>query len=177
MYKRQTQYRAFAGVEAGGDGGVEAGLVAEREVDEDGRAQPSGLRNDDLRHPAGDQAVEQDDRTVRQPPEDAGEFGPGGGVRPGPVAGHGQAPHPPAEAGQVEPYPPVVGVAAARGGRVVDAAGHDEVHGAQGHGDDPPVPRGRVVVRPGRPGGSVGGPGPPADRGRRPGAAGHSARS
>ncbi len=112
-------------------------------------------------------------------PGGAPAFGAGGGVRPGPVAGHGQPPHPPAEPGQVEPHPPVVGVAAAGCGRVVDTARHDEVHGAQGHGDDPPVPRGRGGDRPGRLGGDVGEPDRSGGRACRRfhGGAGHSARS
>ncbi len=122
---------AFPGVQFGGGPPVEARLVAERQVHEDDHAQAFGLRHHDLGHAAGDQAVEQDDGTVGQLPKRAGQLLPGGRVRAGPRALDGVLGDPPAEAGQVEADPAVVGVAAARSGRVVHAARHDEVHTAQ----------------------------------------------
>lgn len=157
----RPQHLAFLGVEFEGEPGFEAGLVAEREVDEDGDAEPLRLRDDDLRDPAGDQAVDEDDGAVGQVAQGAGQFGAGGRSRAGPAAGHRVPLDLPAEAGQVQADPPVVGVAAARCGRVVHAARHHEVHGAQGHRDDLGLLEGGVlhghVVQRGRPpGGQVG---------------------
>lgn len=139
------QRRAFPGVQVGGDGRREPGLVAERQVHQDDQAQPVGLGDDDLRDPAGDETVEEDDRAVGQVGEGAGEFRAGRDAGAGPFAGDGVPVDLPAEAGQVQAEAPVVGVAAARRRRVVDTAGHDEVHGAQGHGDDLGVLQSRVL--------------------------------
>ncbi|MFD0502885.1 hypothetical protein ACFQ0G_08270 [Streptomyces chiangmaiensis] len=126
-----TQGRAFLGVQFGRGPRVEARLVAEGQVHQDGQAQAFGLRHHDLGDAAGDQAVEQDDRAVWQFPQCTGQLRAGGGVGPGPRALDGVLVDLPAEARQVEADPAVVGVAAARSGRVVHAARHDEVHTAQ----------------------------------------------
>lgn len=141
----RAQDRPFLLVQVGGYGGLQAGLVAEREVDEDGQAQPVGLRNDDLGDRAGDDPVQQYGGAVRQLAQHSRQFGTGGGTGPGPLAVDGVLVDLPAEAGQVQADPPVVGVAAARRGRVVDTARHHEVHAAQGHGDDLGIPGGRAL--------------------------------
>lgn len=135
-------------------------------------AQPFGLGNDDLGDAAGDESVQQDDRAVRQVTERTGEFRAGGGRGTRPAARDGVPVDLPAEAGQVQAEPPVVGVAAARRGRVVDTARHDEVHGAQGHGDDLGVLGGRVLRGHVAQGGLVTGQGYPVH-----GRVGHKARS
>ncbi|CAM5628471.1 hypothetical protein SAFG77S_13343 [Streptomyces afghaniensis] len=171
--RHRPQHRPLLGVEVRGHGRVEPGLVAEREVDEDGHAQPFRLRHDDLRDAAGDQPVEQDDGAVGQAAQGAGEFRTGRRPRTGPVTGHGVLGDLPAEAGQVQADAPVVGVAAARRCRVVDAARQHEVHGAQGHGDDLGVLQGGMlhgnIIQPRRHGSGLPGP---FDR-----RVGHSARS
>src|SRR5690606_519263 len=128
---------------------------------------------------AGDQSVEQDGAAVGELPQGAGEVRAGGRVGAGPGTGHGVLVDAPAEAGQVEADPAVVGIASAGRRRVVDAARHHEVDHAQGHGDDPVVPRkgrlpGNVTASGGAgPFGGGGGGG----RGGVTGRVGHSARS
>ncbi len=141
----RAQDRALLGVQLGGDGGIEAGLVTERKVDQDGQAQPVGLRDDDLGDPAGHDPVHEDGGAVRQLAQYPGEFGTGVRAGAGPLAVHGVLVDLPAEAGQVQADAAVVRVAAARRGRVVDTARHHEVHGAQGHGDDLGIPGGRAL--------------------------------
>ena len=60
--------------------------------------------------------------------DDAGEGGERRRVGSRPGAGHGVLVHRPAERGEPAADLAVVGVAAARPGRVVDAVGHDDVH-------------------------------------------------
>ncbi|WP_308212410.1 hypothetical protein [Actinomadura madurae] len=114
-----------------------AGLVRQRQVDEDGQPQPPRLRDDDPGHPARHQPVQQDDGVVGERRERLRELGPGGlaGARPRP--GDGQLPDGAARLREFVAHPPVVPVAAARVPGVVDVAGDD-------HAD---------LARPGPPGG------------------------
>ena len=52
------------------------------------------------------------------------------GVRPRPRPGHGVLVHRPAERAQSPTVPPVIRVAAARPGRIVDAVRNDDMHRA-----------------------------------------------
>ena len=100
----------------------------QRHVHERDQPQPARLRHQHLRGRRGDQPVEQHHGAVGNPPDDAGERGVGGLVGPRPGAGHGVHAHRPADRCQAAADPAVVGVAAARPGRVVDAVGDDDVH-------------------------------------------------
>jgi hypothetical protein len=99
-------------------------------MQQDGEAQPPGRGRDQVGDAACDEPVEEDDAAVRQVPEHAGEVRVRArcGTRPRPR--DRVLAHLPAEGGQLAAHPAVVGVAAARRGRVVDAAGHDDVHHA-----------------------------------------------
>jgi hypothetical protein len=101
--------------------------VAERHVHQHDLAQPPRLRNEGLGGGGCDQAVEQHHGAGRNPPDGARE----GGVRrvagPRPGARDRVLAHRPAERGEFSADAPVVGVAAARPRRVVDALRDDDV--------------------------------------------------
>ena len=81
--------------------------------------QPARLRHERLGGGGGDQPIEQHHGAIRNPPNGARE---GGGVA------HGVLPHGPAQRGEPVADAAVVGVAAARPRRVVDALRDDDVH-------------------------------------------------
>jgi hypothetical protein len=101
--------------------------VAERHVHEHDPPQPARLWHEHLGRGGGDQPVEQRQGTVGDLPDGAGEGGVPGSVGPRPGAGHGVLVHRPAEGGEPGADPAVVGVAAARPRRVVEARGNDDV--------------------------------------------------
>ncbi|PWR11888.1 hypothetical protein DKT68_04460 [Micromonospora acroterricola] len=108
------------------------GLVVKRHVHQDDEAQPPGLRGEQVRHGRGDQAVEQHHGVVRRRGQHPGQLRPVGGIGVRPPAGHRVFAHRPAPLAEPRADPPVVGVAAAGRGRVVDVARQDDVHRTAG---------------------------------------------
>ena len=102
--------------------------MAERHVHEHDQSQPARLRDQHLGGGRGDQPVEQHDGVVRDLLDDAGESRVGRRIGSRPAAGHGVLAHRPADRTERVADPPVVGVASARPGRIVDAVGDDDVH-------------------------------------------------
>jgi 6-pyruvoyl-tetrahydropterin synthase len=97
-------------------------LVRERHVHEDDEPQPSGFGDDRLPGGRGDEAVEQHERAVREPREHGGERR---------VVRHLMGVHRPAARDETAAHAPVVRVAAARPGRIVDPLRDDEMHDSQ----------------------------------------------
>ena len=103
--------------------------VAERHVHEHDQPQPARVRHEHLGDRRGDQPVEQHDGVVGDPPDDVRR---GRRATPRRVAASCRATacsctdQPIAREPAADPA--VVGVAAARPGRVVDAVGDDDVH-------------------------------------------------
>ncbi|KHD72261.1 hypothetical protein MB27_41090 [Actinoplanes utahensis] len=88
----QAQGAAFQGAEFGGLGSGQAGLVAQRKVHQDGELEAGGVRFQQLRDTAGDQAVEEDDRAVGDGAQGVGESLTGGGFGARPRAGDQRLP-------------------------------------------------------------------------------------
>jgi len=103
-------------------------VATQRHVHEDDQTQPSRLGHQHLRGRRGNQSVDQDDGAIGQLRHRPGEPGPRGRVRSGPRARHRVLAHGPAEGGEPPADPAVVGIAAARLSRVIDAVRHDDVH-------------------------------------------------
>jgi hypothetical protein len=99
-------------------------------VDEDDQPQPPGRGHQHLRHGGGDEGVDQQQGAVRHARHHAGQGRCGDGVGPGPGTGDGVLADLPADRGEPGAEPPVVDVAAARPGRVVNAVGDHDVHHA-----------------------------------------------
>jgi hypothetical protein len=97
-------------------------LVTEREVHQHDQVEPGRLRLDDLRDAAGHEPVEEHGRAVGQRGQGPVQRGPRGGVGPGPPAVDGDLPR-----AQPAPDLPVVDVAAAGAGAVVDVTRDDQV--------------------------------------------------
>ena len=97
--------------------------IAQRHVHEHDQPQPARLRHQRLGGRRGDQSVEQHDGVVGDPPDDVGEGGARRRVGSRPAARHGVLVHRPADRGEPPADAAVIGVAAARPGRVVDALG------------------------------------------------------
>jgi hypothetical protein len=86
----------FPLVQLGRDVGSQPGLVGQRQVHQHGQPQPGRRRLDDLRHPAGDQAVQQHHGPVRRGGQQLGQPVRGRRFRPRPAPGQIPAVHPPA---------------------------------------------------------------------------------
>jgi hypothetical protein len=95
--------------------------------------QPARMRHERIGSGGRDQAVEQDDGAIGNPPNSAGEGGVARLVRPRPGAWHRVLVHRPAEGGEAAADPTVVRVAATRPRGVIDALRDDDVD--RGHSD------------------------------------------
>ena len=96
---------------------------------QDDKPQPGGLRHQDGSGGGRDQPVEQDEPAVRYGCDRPCQPGQGGGIGLGPRAGHDELRHVPARGDEFVADPPVIPVAAARPGLVVDAVGDHDVDG------------------------------------------------
>jgi hypothetical protein len=131
---RGPQGGPFQRVQFRGLAGRQPGLVTERQVHQDNRAQPAGLGLDQVRHRAGHQAVEQDKTTIRYARQHAGQCRTVGRARPWPAALDRERVYRPAGLGEDLADPAVVAVAPARCGRIVETARQDDVQGPRsGH--------------------------------------------
>jgi hypothetical protein len=101
--------------------------VAQRHVHEHDLPQPPRLRHERVGGGGRDQAVEQHHGAVRDRPDGARQGGAPRLIGPRPGAGDRMLVHRPAERGEPPADTAVVGVAAARPRRIVDALGDDDV--------------------------------------------------
>jgi hypothetical protein len=107
--------------------GVVWRAVAERHVDEHDQPQAVRLRHEHLRGGRGDQPVEQHDGVIGDLPQGLFEGRERCRVGTAPEAGDVALVCRPAVRAEFAAEVAVVGVAAARPGRIVDAVGHDDV--------------------------------------------------
>ncbi len=101
--------------------------VAQRHVHEHDLPQAARVRHERLGGGGRDQSVEQHDGAVGDPRDGARQGGVARRAGPRPGAGDRMLVHRPAQRGELTADPAVVGVAAARARRVVDAFGDDDV--------------------------------------------------
>ena len=95
----------------------------------DDKPQPGGLRHQDGSGGGCDQPVEQDEPAVRYGCDRPCQPGQGSGIGPGPRAGHDELRRVPARRDELVADPPVIPVAAAWPGLVVDAVGDHDMDG------------------------------------------------
>ena len=117
-----------------GDPGQDV-VDTDRQVDQQHDPQPRTRRHQHLREPGREQPVDEHDRPVRDPVEGPLQAAPPDIRRPRPPAVDLADLDLPAEVPQGGADPSVVGVAAARPPRVVDAPRHQDVQDTRGHSD------------------------------------------